>query len=66
MERRLLYGRGEPNFNVTFYVLSAKGDHAGVALYGVSDGPFATYAVCTENGAENRAIEPLLQGSPNV
>jgi N4-(beta-N-acetylglucosaminyl)-L-asparaginase len=66
VERRLLNGRGEPNFNVTFYVLSAKGEHAGVALYGASEGPVATYAVCTENGAENRAIEPLLQGSPNV
>jgi N4-(beta-N-acetylglucosaminyl)-L-asparaginase len=66
VERRLLNSRGEPNFNVTFYVLSAKGDYAGVALYGASDGTRATYAVCTENGAENRAIEPLLQGSPNV
>ena len=66
VERRLLNSRGEPNFNVTFYVLSVKGDHAGVALYGGSDGPFATYAVCTENGAENRPIEPLLQGNPNV
>jgi len=61
-ERRLLNGRGEPNFNVTFYVLSARGEYAGVALYG---GPNAVYAVCTENGAENRPIEPLLTGSSN-
>lgn len=60
-ERRLLNGRGEPNFNVNFYIMNAKGDHAGVALYAASN---ATYAVCTENGAENRPIEPLLQGSP--
>src|SRR5262245_38335816 len=32
VERRLLNGRGEPNFNVTFYVMNAAGEHAGVAL----------------------------------
>ena len=62
IEKRLLNGRGEPNFNVSFYILNARGEHAGVALYG---GPSAVYAVCTENGAENRLIEPLLSGSPN-
>jgi N4-(beta-N-acetylglucosaminyl)-L-asparaginase len=62
IERRLLNSRGEPNFNVTFYVLNARGDHAGVALY---RGANAVYAVCTENGAENRPIEPLLAGTPN-
>ena len=63
VERRLLNSRAEPNFNVNFYVVNARGEHAGVALYAASD---ATYAVCTEHGAENRPIEPLLQGSPNV
>jgi len=61
IEKRLLNGRGEPNFNLTFYALNAKGEHAGVALYGGTD---ATYSICTENGAENRRIEPLLQGNP--
>ena len=37
--------------------------HAGVALY---SGPQSVYGICTENGAENRPIEPLLQGSPNA
>jgi N4-(beta-N-acetylglucosaminyl)-L-asparaginase len=59
-ERRLLNNRNEPNFNLNFYVLNAKGEHAGVALYA---GANATYAVCTENGAESRPIEPLLPGS---
>jgi len=63
VERRLLNSRAEPNFNVNFYVVNARGEHAGVALYAASD---ATYAVCTEHGAENRPIEPLLQGSPNA
>src|SRR5688572_3981408 len=33
VERRLLNSRGEPNFNLNFYVLNASGEHAGVALY---------------------------------
>ena len=60
IEKRLLNSRGEPNFNVNFYVLNAKGEHAGVALYG---GANAAYAVCDENGAVSRPIEPLLSGS---
>ncbi len=63
IERRLLNGRGEPNFNVNFYVLNARGEHAGVALY---SGPNAVYGVCSENGAENRPIEPLLRGGPDA
>jgi N4-(beta-N-acetylglucosaminyl)-L-asparaginase len=60
IEKRLLNSRGEPNFNVNFYVLNARGEHAGVALYG---GANAAYAVCDENGAVSRPIEPLLSGS---
>ena len=61
-EKRLLNSRSEPNFNVNFYILNARGEYAGVALYG---GPNAMFAVCTENGAEKRPIEPLLPGGPN-
>jgi len=61
IEKRLLNARGLPNFNVTFYVLNAKGEHAGVALYA---GPNARYAVCTEQGARHLPIEPLLSGDP--
>jgi N4-(beta-N-acetylglucosaminyl)-L-asparaginase len=63
IEQRLLNSRGEPNFNVNFYILNARGEHAGVALYA---GPTAVYGVCTENGAENRPIDPLLSGTPNA
>ena len=63
VERRLLNARGLPNFNVNFYVVNARGEHAGVALYAT---PKSTYAVCSENGAEDRPIEPLLQGTPNA
>lgn len=63
IEKRLRNGRGEPNFNVTFYVLNARGEHAGVAMYG---GAGAVYAACGENGPENRPIEALLTGAPNA
>jgi len=58
VERRLLNGRGTPNFDIQFYVLNARGEHAGVALY-----PGGTYAVCDETGAHDVPLEPLLQGS---
>jgi N4-(beta-N-acetylglucosaminyl)-L-asparaginase len=58
VEKRLLNNRGLPNFDLTFYALNAKGEHAGVALYGG-----ATYAVCTDSGPRQVAIEPLLSGT---
>jgi N4-(beta-N-acetylglucosaminyl)-L-asparaginase len=45
VEKRLLNRRRQPNFNVNYYVVNAKGDYAGVALYE------SQYAVCTEAGA---------------
>ena len=57
----LLNGRGSPNFNVKFYVVNAAGECAGVALYG---GDAVRYAVCTENGAELRVCDALLEGAP--
>jgi N4-(beta-N-acetylglucosaminyl)-L-asparaginase len=53
----LLNARGEPGFNVKFYIVNARGEHAGVALYG---GATVQYAVCSENGAELRRCEPLI------
>src|SRR5207247_10076745 len=55
----LLNARGEPNFNVKFYVLNARGEYSGVALYG---GDAVRFAVCTEHGAELRPCEALLDG----
>ena len=60
IEKRLLNTRGEPNFNLNFYVLSKTGDYAGVALYGT-----AQYAVCDAKGARLERCEPLLPGGPN-
>jgi len=61
IEKRLLNQRGEPNFDIKFYILSKKGEHAGVGMYG---GQGATYSYCDEHGAKTVPIEPLLQGSP--
>lgn len=59
IEKRLLDARGNPNFQVNFYVVNRAGDFAGVALYE------STYAVCTDNGPEIRQSEALLPGKPN-
>ena len=61
IEPRLKNARGEPNFNVNFYVVDRMGRYAGVALYAPDDD--SRYAVCTENGAEHAHIEPLLEGA---
>lgn len=61
VERRLLNDRGEPNFDIRFYAVNKAGEHAGVAMYGSDE---ARYAVCTENGSEDPALEGLLDGSP--
>ena len=33
VEKRLLNARGEPNFNINFYIVNAKGEHAGVTMH---------------------------------
>jgi len=67
IEKRLRNSKGNPNFNINFYVLNAKGEYAGVSMYreygGTSVYP-ASYAVCTEKGAETLPCEPLLEGKP--
>lgn len=58
VEKRLLNKRGLPNFNVKFYIVNTRGDHAAVALYE------SEYAVCTENGPQTLKMEALLPGQP--
>ena len=60
VEKRLLNSKGNPDFNVKFYVVNARGEHAGVALYA---GPAQQYAVCTENGPQTLACDGLLAAS---
>ncbi len=61
VEKRLLNARGEPNFNLNFYALNAKGDYAGVALYNPGK---LTFAVCDEKGPRLESCDALLQGRP--
>jgi N4-(beta-N-acetylglucosaminyl)-L-asparaginase len=60
VEKRLLNPKGQPNFNVNFYAVNAKGEYAGVALYG---GEKSRFAVCTESGGRLEPIEALLEGA---
>jgi N4-(beta-N-acetylglucosaminyl)-L-asparaginase len=62
IEERLLNDRGEPAFNVRFFVLNKRGEYAGVSMYAAGE---TNYAVCTENGAELLPLEGLLEGSPS-
>ncbi len=57
VEKRLLNGRGLPNFGLTFYVLDKSGAYAGVALYGGEQ-----FAVCDEKGPRLEPLEGLLPG----
>ena len=58
VEKRLLKPDGTPNFGINFYILNAKGEHAGVSMYQ------AKYAMCNENGPQTLNTEPLLPGKP--
>ncbi len=61
VERRLLNSKGNPNFNIRFFVLNKRGETAGVAMYHAGE---TRYALCNENGAGSPDLEPLLPGSP--
>ena len=61
IENRLLNSKGEPNFNIRFFVLNKKGEYAGVAMYGSGE---STYAICNENGASTPTFAALLSGNP--
>jgi N4-(beta-N-acetylglucosaminyl)-L-asparaginase len=61
VEKRLLNSRGLPSFNLRLFVLNAKGEHAGVAMYASGE---TSYAVCDEQGPRSMPLEPLLGGNP--
>ena len=74
VERRLRRANGEPNFSLTFYILNAKGEHAGVSMYaededyrgwaGNTDRGFMKYAVCDRNGPRHGAVRGARAGRP--
>lgn len=60
VEKRLLNGRGAPNFNINFYILNRKGEYAGVAMY--NPGSRQKFAVCDEKGPRLEPSVALLEG----
>ncbi len=75
VEKRLRKPNGDPSFNVSFYVLNAKGEHAGVAMYAESAeekgwagelGKRVRYAVCDQNGPRQAQVEGLIPGNPEA
>jgi N4-(beta-N-acetylglucosaminyl)-L-asparaginase len=64
VEKRLLNAQGLPAFDVKFYVVNRKGEHAGVGMYARTDGKDQSYAVCDENGPRTVPIEALLGEMP--
>ena len=68
--------RGNPNFNINFYALNAKGEFAGVAMYAEdpdekrlgrrdAGGRRVRYAVCDAKGPRTLQVEGLLPGTPD-
>jgi N4-(beta-N-acetylglucosaminyl)-L-asparaginase len=72
VERRLRRSNGEPSFSLSFYILNAKGEHAGVSMYaenddyrgwaGNTDRGYMKYAVCDRNGPRSVQCEALVSG----
>jgi len=58
IEKRLLDDRGFPKFGINFYIVNAKGEHAGVSMFQ------GKYAVCTESGPQTLDTTSLLEGKP--
>ena len=60
VEKRLLDAKGNPRFQMTFHIVNARGEYAGVSLWGTK------YAVCTENGPQTLDTEALFPGKPDL
>jgi N4-(beta-N-acetylglucosaminyl)-L-asparaginase len=66
VEKRLLDARGNPSFQLIFYVLNKKGEYAGVSMYSRDGAEAERYAVCTEKGLELIDCEALFGEAPAV
>jgi N4-(beta-N-acetylglucosaminyl)-L-asparaginase len=64
LEKRLLDRNGLPNFQLVFYVLTKKGEYAGVSMWGQEGKNPERFAVCSESGPALVACEPLHEGAP--
>ena len=73
IEKRLQKPNGDPNFNILFYIVNARGEHAGVAMYPEDEGErgwagqtntqFVKYSVCDASGPRMLNTEALLPGT---
>ncbi|HXE53997.1 MAG TPA: N(4)-(beta-N-acetylglucosaminyl)-L-asparaginase [Tepidisphaeraceae bacterium] len=63
VEKRLLNQRGKPNFDLQYYILNARGEHAGVSLYENVGKTPVRYALFSENGPETPRVEALFEGA---
>jgi N4-(beta-N-acetylglucosaminyl)-L-asparaginase len=73
VEQRLRKKNGDPNFNINFYILNARGEHSGVTMYGEvpvargraerSDERFVRYSYCDDKGPQTVRCEALLPGT---
>ncbi len=64
IEKRLLDKNGLPNFQLVFYVLTKKGEYAGVSMWGEEErGKRERFAVCTEAGPALIDCDPLHEGA---
>jgi N4-(beta-N-acetylglucosaminyl)-L-asparaginase len=64
VEKRLKDANGNPRFHLQFYVLSQKGEYAGVSLYAKGGKEVAKFAVCTEKGPETLVCDSLFAEGP--
>lgn len=55
LEKRLLTEDRHPNFGLQFYVMDAKGRHAGVTMSGKAE-----YSICDKDGPRNLPCEALF------
>jgi N4-(beta-N-acetylglucosaminyl)-L-asparaginase len=60
VEKRLLDARGNPSFQLVFYVVDKKGEYAGVSMYASESRRPERFAVCTEKGPE---LSPATRSS---
>lgn len=61
VENRLLDAKGQPRFNVSFYVVDRQGRTAGATMFHKTPTAVAQWAICTEHGAELRETESLFE-----
>ena len=74
VEKRLRKEDGDPNFQLQFYIINARGEYAGVAMYGEDEDEkgyagqtttrFAQFSICDDKGPRTLNAEALLAGTP--